>query len=222
MQLAVLLTVVACGRAADDVGSGREANLGVVGAHEHGVARLNIGVEDREAHIEVMVPGASVYGFEGAPRTAEQRQRLEEGLQRLSTGVASLVRFAPEAGCEPSDVRLLDGDGVARAWTQADGHDHSHDGHGHSHKAATAHADTDHADPVHDHAHDHTHDGDAHDEVQLTAVFRCQRPLAGTLLRVDVGRLLPDVTSVDLQIVSETRQFGARVPAVGYETRFEE
>jgi hypothetical protein len=245
MRVCALLAAAGCGSAAEDGStSGREANLGVAGAHEHGVARLDIGVEGREAHLQFAVPGVSIYGFEGAPRSEEQRQQQQEGLQRFQAGVASLVRFAGEAECEADDVRLLDEAGqpldvssLAAADAAGHGHDdnrhghddnrHGHDDNRHSHEGSRhghegdrhGHAETAaHGDTISDHA----HEVGVHGEVQLTAVFVCGRPLAGTVLRVEVGRLLPDVTSVDLQVVSEARQFGARVPAVGYAVRLEE
>jgi hypothetical protein len=55
--------------------------------------------------------------------------------------------------------------------------------------------------------------------VQLEVVVRCARPPAGLIMGVEVSRVLPAVEWVDLQVVGEARQFGARVPATAYEVR---
>lgn len=208
LALTLLCGLAGCGAAPEDredrplAGAGTERALGTPGAHEHGVARMNVAVEQEHLVLELIVPGNSVYGFEGAPRNEEQRSAREQGLRLLRERAAELVRFSEPADCRVSETRLAD-ETVPHDDAADDGHAHDHD-HGHGHDTA--------------HDHDHSHDG-GHTEVQLEAVVRCARPPAGLIMGVDVSRVLPDVEWVDLQVVSEAQQFGARVPASGYEVR---
>jgi hypothetical protein len=219
--LSLILVVAGCGAAGGEdenrplAGAGTERAMGTPGAHEHGVARMNVAVEDEHVFLELFVPGHSVYGFEGAPRNDAQRAALAEGERTLRERAPELVRFSAGAECRVEDVRLAgraephDAGGDPDAGTPAQGEDQ---GHGHTHTHAHDH-DDDHPDD-----HDHAHEG-GHSDVQVEAVIRCARPPSGLIMGVDVNRVLPDVEWVDLQVVGARQQFGARVPAAGYEVR---
>jgi Protein of unknown function (DUF2796) len=69
------------------------------GAHEHGNSRLDIAVEAKTIHIAFATPLDNLVGFERAPRTDGERQRVAEALARLKDGEA-MFRFDPAAGCK--------------------------------------------------------------------------------------------------------------------------
>lgn len=75
------------------------------GAHEHGVATLDIAVDARQIVVQFETPLDNLVGFERAPRTDSERQRVDEAIARLKDGDA-LFRFDPAAGCKLARARL--------------------------------------------------------------------------------------------------------------------
>ena len=51
-------------------------------------------------------PGASLFGFEGEPRTPEQRNARDRAVEALRTGLGEMVSFAPGAGCRLDAVEV--------------------------------------------------------------------------------------------------------------------
>jgi hypothetical protein len=113
----LLLSCAACGDRRE--AAQETAALGAVGAHDHGVARVNIAVDDTVVTIELIAPGMSLYGFEGDAATAEQTAARARTLSRLRGSFASMFEFAAEAGCVVGEPVIELGD--------ADGHDASTD-----------------------------------------------------------------------------------------------
>jgi hypothetical protein len=79
-------------------------------AHEHGVARLDIGVEAGRITLNLEVPLEDLVGFERAPRTEAERAAVAAALARLQD-VDKVVRVDGSAGCGPGKASL-----VAPAW----------------------------------------------------------------------------------------------------------
>ena len=79
-------------------------------AHEHGVARLDIGVEAGRITLNLEVPLEDLVGFERAPRTDAERAAVVAALARLQE-VDKLVRIDGSAGCGAGKVSL-----VAPVW----------------------------------------------------------------------------------------------------------
>lgn len=74
-------------------------------AHEHGIARLNIAVEDRAVLIELDTPLDNLLGFERAPRSAAERRAADAAVARLRDA-AALWRFDADAACRSAAVAL--------------------------------------------------------------------------------------------------------------------
>ena len=75
------------------------------GAHEHGVARLDIGVEPQRVSLAFTSPLDNLLGFERAPRSDAERQAAAAAVARLRDAGA-LFRIDTKAGCEPARVTL--------------------------------------------------------------------------------------------------------------------
>jgi hypothetical protein len=73
--------------------------------HEHGVARLDIGVEPGRVSLQLQTPLDNLLGFERAPRNEEETQRAEAVLKRLRAADA-LFRIDSAAGCTLQAVDL--------------------------------------------------------------------------------------------------------------------
>jgi hypothetical protein len=75
-------------------------------AHEHGLARLDVGVEAGRVTLSLEVPLEDLVGFERAPRTEAERAAVTAALARL-TEVDRLVRIDSAAGCGTGKVVLV-------------------------------------------------------------------------------------------------------------------
>jgi hypothetical protein len=82
------------------------APLAAAPAHEHGVARLDVGVEPRRITLRLDIPLDSLLGFERAPRTDAERQAAAAAVARLRDA-ATLFRIDAKAGCKPGTVELV-------------------------------------------------------------------------------------------------------------------
>lgn len=74
-------------------------------AHEHGAARLDVGVEAGRVVLELEIPLDSLIGFERAPRTDAEREKADAAVKKLRDG-AAIFRIDGQAGCELDKVVL--------------------------------------------------------------------------------------------------------------------
>jgi hypothetical protein len=74
-------------------------------AHEHGVARLDIGVEPGRISLSLEVPLEDLTGFERAPRSDAERAAVAAALAKLSD-VAQRVRIDRAGDCGAGKVAL--------------------------------------------------------------------------------------------------------------------
>jgi len=74
-------------------------------AHEHGVARVDVGVEAGRVLVWLEIPLDSLIGFERAPRTDAEREKAAAAVKQLRDG-AALFRIDGQAGCELAKVDL--------------------------------------------------------------------------------------------------------------------
>jgi len=193
--------------------------LGTVGAHEHGIARLGLAVDGTLLTVDLELPAESVFGFERAPRSAEERATVAEALDRLRTGGGRLIAFPDGATCTLDSAEVhapegVEGDpaGEDQQPDEDEAHDHDED-EAHDHDEDEAH---DHdEDEAHDHGEDEDHDhaedeGNGHAEVHLLASLTCSRePLGPASLRF--ADLLPDVEQVDLTVFTAAGEAAGRV-----------
>ena len=185
-----LLLCVACGDSpAPDPGPPlvEGERLGTVGAHEHGIARLGLAVDGTRLTVDLELPAESVFGFERAPRSAEERATVAAALERLQTGGARLIAFPDGAICTLDSAEVEAPEVVL-------GDDAGED-----------------QQPEEDEAHVHEEDeGTQHEDVHLLASLTCSRePLGPASLRF--ADLLPDVVQVDLTVFTAAGEAAGRV-----------
>ena len=77
-------------------------------AHEHGVARLDVGVEAARVVLFLETPLDNLLGFEHAPRSDAERQKAAAAVASLREA-AALFRIDPAAGCTLARVELSSG-----------------------------------------------------------------------------------------------------------------
>lgn len=231
------LAVAACG------GEDQPGALGTEGAHEHGVARVNVAVEGSTATIEFVSPAMGIYGFEHEAVSEEDRARQSEGLETLRTRFASMFVMDEGLGCTFTPVHVgLVGDDHAHEDEHAHeaGDEHAHEAEDdHAHEAGDEHTHEDeHAHQAgDDHAHEagddqapadaaaaapgqqtageeaHEHDH-AHAEVTAEFTVSCDSPLSGSRLAFAVGEVFPGIESLDVQVLAD-QVSGGRYQASG-------
>ena len=98
-----------------------------MGAHLHGVTRVQIAVEDGRVQVSLRAPGADLVGFEHPARDDVDRAAIEDALARLSAP-DNVVAFGPAAKCAlvASEVTLRqDEDGRPKVEEHAEAARHS-------------------------------------------------------------------------------------------------
>ncbi|MDE2676601.1 MAG: DUF2796 domain-containing protein [Gemmatimonadota bacterium] len=190
-----LLLFVACG----DSSSARlpplveGERLGTAGAHEHGIARLGLAVDGTVLTIDLQLPAESVFGFDHAPRSAEERAIAAEALDRLRTGGASLVAFPDGATCALESAEVQAPEGAEGDQPGEDQQPQEDEGHEHE-----------------DEGHEHEDEGNQHEDVRLLATLTCSRePIGPASLRF--ADLLPRVEQVDLTVFTAVGEAAGRV-----------
>ncbi|PTD97794.1 DUF2796 domain-containing protein [Pseudothauera lacus] len=151
------------------------------GAHEHGVADLEVAVDGSQLAIALKTPLDNLVGFEHEPRTAAQKKALADAETRLRDFPALFVLPAA-AGCALTDVS------VESPWPQGD-HGHAHD-HGHKHD-------------------DHGHDHGAHSDMHVEYVLECANPAALNELQSRLGEAFPRMERVRVQSATPRGQGSA-------------
>lgn len=151
-------------------------------AHVHGVAEVNVAIESETSIVvEFVSPASGIYGFEHAARTDQDRAAVERGLGLLRDRIGEMILFDRSLGCRFTSVEL-----------EVHGEE-GHGGQGH------------HAEHHRDEA------GGEHREVHAEFEVTCARPVGGSELRFGVTRVFPTITELLVQVLSETRQTGARI-----------
>jgi hypothetical protein len=160
--------------------------LGTAGAHEHGIARLGLAVDGTLLTIDLQLPAESVFGFDHAPRSAEERAIAAEALDRLRTGGARLVAFPDGATCTLESAEVQAPEGVEGDQPAEDQQPHEDEGH------------------------EHEDEGNQHEDVRLLASLTCSRePIGPASLRF--ADLLPRVEQVDLTVFTAAGEAAGRV-----------
>lgn len=105
------------------------------GAHEHGVAQMDVVQDGTELQIELNTPAANLVGFEHQPRNERERDILKAAISALEQG-GGLFAPSASAGCVFRDTRILSSllsDEDEHAHGDHDHQEHGHDDHDHAH-----------------------------------------------------------------------------------------
>ena len=165
-----------------------------LGAHEHGVASLNLVVDGHLVSMELDSPAANLVGFEHTPGTDEDRAtvaRVKAALEQADT----LFSFSPAAGCTLQQVELESPLFAADEHKQHD--DHAHGEHEH------------HDD--HDDHHDHEHS--AHADIEGRFDFSCSSPERLEALTLPLFNSFPARQRLQVHAITASGQHGALLTA---------
>ena len=179
--------------AADEHDHDHDHEHGSLGAHEHGVARLNAVLDGKALELELESPAMNLVGFEHLATTDADKAKVAAARKQLEQPLA-LFSLPKAAGCVVSSQELespLFGD------KPEDDHDHATDGKG----AA---------------AHDHDHS-----EIHAHYQFTCTSPAA--LKNLDLANLFktfPATQKIQVQLIGPSGQQGVETAAKAATLKF--
>jgi ABC-type Zn2+ transport system substrate-binding protein/surface adhesin len=169
---------------------------GSLGAHEHGVGRLNAVLDGQALELELDSPAMNLVGFEHLATSAADKAKVAAVRKQLENPVA-LFNLPKAAGCVVSTQELnspLFGD-----KPEAD-HDDDHD------------------DDAKDGAHEHHHD---HSEIHAHYQFTCATPTA--LANLDLSQVFktfPATQKIQVQLIGPSGQQGVEATAAAATLKF--
>ncbi len=167
--------------------------------HVHGVIKLGVVVEGGTVALSLNAPLSDVVGFEHAPESDEQLERIRQAAAVLGNANA-MFGLADSAKCEISAMSI---DGPAYVTQHladdeagpAESHGHDHDSHG-SHDSRAAH--DDHADHGgHDHA-----ESEQHAEVNASYEWACGNVSAVEDLGLRFAESFAGVETIEIQVLT--------------------
>ncbi|MBH3425473.1 DUF2796 domain-containing protein [Pseudomonas gessardii] len=180
-------------QAADEHNHDHDHEHGSLGAHEHGVGRLNAVLDGKALELELESPAMNLVGFEHLATTDADKAKVAAARKQLEHPLV-LFSLPKAAGCVVSTQELespLFGD------KPEDDHDHATDGKG----AA---------------AHDHDHS-----EIHAHYQFTCATPAA--LKNLDLTNLFktfPATQKIQVQLISPGGQQGVEATAAAATLKF--
>ena len=170
---------------------------GSLGAHEHGVGRLNAVLDAQALELELDSPAMNLVGFEHVATTAADKAKVAAVRKQLENPLA-LFNLPKGAGCVVSSQELnspLFGD-----------------------KPEADHDDDDHDDDAKDGAHEHHHD---HSEIHAHYQFTCATPTAlSNLDLTQVFKTFPATQKIQVQLIGPSGQQGVDATATAATLKF--
>lgn len=171
---------------------------GSLGAHEHGVGRLNAVLDGQALELELDSPAMNLVGFEHLATTPSDKAKVAAVRKQLENP-AALFNLPKGAGCVVSSQELnspLFGDKPEA--DQDDDDDHDHD--------------------AKDGAHEHHHD---HSEIHAHYQFTCATPTAlSNLDLTQVFKTFPATQKIQVQLIGPSGQQGTEVTAKAAALKF--
>ena len=177
-----------------------EHEHGSLGAHEHGVGRLNAILDGQALELELDSPAMNLVGFEHLATTAADKAKVAATRKLLENPLA-LFNLPKGAGCVVSTQELnspLFGDKPEADHDDDDGDDHDHD--------------------AKDGAHEHHHD---HSEIHAHYQFTCATPTAlSNLDLTQVFKTFPATQKIQVQLIGPSGQQGVEATAQAATLKF--
>ncbi len=167
--------------------------------HVHGVIKLGVVVEGGTVALSLNAPLSDVVGFEHAPESDEQLERIRQAAAVLGNANA-MFGLADSAKCEISAMSIEGPAYVTQHLADdeagpAESHGHDHDSHG-SHDSHAAH--DDHADHGgHDHA-----ESEQHAEVNASYEWACGNVSAVEDLGLRFAESFAGVETIEIQVLT--------------------
>ncbi len=146
-------------------------------AHEHGHSSLALAIENNTIQLEFSSPAINIVGFEHAPSTKEDKEKVTSAEKRLKDGAALFV-FNPESACKLSSSVI-----ESELLALKDDHHDDHEEH---------------------HASDE--ESDSHSEFKAEYHFECQNIAKLSYIDVKLIEAFPTIEEIETQIITEKTQ----------------
>lgn len=154
-------------------------------AHTHGVVALDVAVDQNTITLELDAPLESLVGFERAPRTDAEKQRVQQAVERLKAA-ATLFTIDPAAQCQLKGVELeSDVLGLGDKPAASTGAPAAAKGHSHGKK---------------EHAHEE------HADLEGRFVFACAQAASARYVDVGLFTAFSRIRTVNAQVASPAGQ----------------
>jgi hypothetical protein len=156
-------------------------------AHQHGVAKIDIAIESKEATsatIEIESPAESIYGFEHEAKSDADKAKIEAANTKLGSEILNMIKFDAALGCSATTTKIDH---------EIEKQDKKTDAHKGKEKK---------------------HHGE-HSEVHAEFAVTCQKPIAGTQLSFDFASSFSGLKTVKVQALVGGAQSGVTVKKAG-------
>ncbi|MDR2034429.1 MAG: DUF2796 domain-containing protein [Helicobacteraceae bacterium] len=165
-------------------------NLFAAHAHEHGVAKMNVGIDGKEVTIELETPLANALSYEHKPQNAAQEKEAKDMAKTLRNAEKLFV-FPSKSECKLQSVSLKS---EALDETILGANPKAHEEHSDRHD---------------DEEDDHDHE--EHADLDAEFVFNCKNPKALTTIEIGLFKVFPNFDEIEAQIVTEKGQNAAEL-----------
>lgn len=165
-------------------------------AHEHGVAHMNLLVDQSVVAIEIQTPLANVISFEHAPQTPDQKQEVIEMVTRLQHA-EQLFIFPDSASCKLEEVSLHSG--VIDEEILSLDHISHEEVHNHTQES---HANVHHDDDDHHHT---------HGNLDIDISFHCQDSSKLNQITINLFDTFPNLNEIEVQMITPNGQSAAQL-----------
>ncbi|MCP4378632.1 MAG: DUF2796 domain-containing protein [bacterium] len=166
------------------------------GTHEHGLAQMNLAVDDKDLHIEVISPAANVVGFEHQPKTPEQEAAVNKAIDTLQDGT-SLFGLTSKAACRLVEAQVDTG--------MINASDHKHDET--QNEVSSEHEQ--HEQNGHDNDKEYDHEG--HSEFTVSYHFTCRKPKKLQEIEVKLFSVFPGMERIQVHALTDNGQLAVEL-----------
>lgn len=150
-----------------------------LGAHAHGVGRLNIAIEGKRVLMELEIPGADIVGFEHEASTAPQKATVNRAKEVLE-GALNVFKLPAEARCKLAEAKVAV---------------HSGEGNEHNHGEAASKTEV-----------QRQGEGDSHSEFRAKYTIDCSAPEKFTGINFRYFELFATARELDVNLVTADGQ----------------
>ncbi|MBM3382740.1 MAG: DUF2796 domain-containing protein [Betaproteobacteria bacterium] len=152
------------------------------GAHEHGVAAVNVVGEGNAVTVQLQAPSDSIYGFEHEAKKDADIKKRDAAIEKLKSHADKIFVLDASLGCKlaSSDIKPFVTDGNEKKDENAAGAKSKH-------KEGT------------------------HSEVHATFKFECSKPVAGSKLGFAARKHFKSLRTLKIQVLSGEKQDGATI-----------
>jgi len=165
------------------------------GAHQHGVATVNVVTEGNSITIQLETPADSIYGFEHEAKKPADIKKRDAAIDQLKSKAQEMFVLEPALNCKvvSTDVEPF----VTERGTAG--------------KKADTHSTEAQQGQQKKHNHGHHNNKGTHAEVHATFKFECEKPLNGTTLSFAAQRHFKALRTLKVQVLSGDKQSGLTI-----------